>query len=137
MPNDDERDYRVGYGKPPDASKFRTGRSGNPKGRPMGAKNASTLLNQALDEKVIIKEGGRQKTITKREAAFKQLANKAAAGDQRAIQLLMIELRQLQERADAAPAEPAPLREGELEIMDQLITRIKEGKTDNGSEQSR
>ena len=134
--SDDEKDYPVGYGKPPDASKFRAGRSGNPKGRPKGARNSSTLLNQALDEKVIIKEGGRQKTITKREAAFKQLANKAAAGDQRAIQLLMSELRQLQERADAAPTEPAPLREGELEIMNQLITRIKEGEADDGSEES-
>ena len=135
MPNDDEKDYPVGYGRPPDASKFRPGRSGNPKGRPKGARNSSSLLNQALDEKVIIKEGGRQKKITKREAAFKQLATKAAAGDPRSIQLLMNELRQLQERADAAPPEPAPLREGELEIMNQLITRIKEGETDDGSEE--
>jgi hypothetical protein len=117
---DDENDYPVGYGKPPDANKFRAGRSGNPKGRPKGGRNSSTLLNQALDEKVIVKEGGRQRTITKREAAFKQLVNKAAAGDQRAIQLLMNELRQLQERPDAASAEPAPLRDGEREIMNQL-----------------
>ncbi len=136
MPNDDEKDYPVGYGRPPDASKFRAGRSGNPKGRLKGASNSSTLLNHALDEKVIVKEGGRQKTITKREAAFKQLANKAAAGDQRAIQLLMSELRQLQKAPDTAPAEPAPLREGELEIMNQLITRIREGETDDSSEKS-
>jgi uncharacterized protein DUF5681 len=135
--NDDEKDYPVGYGRPPDASKFRAGRSGNPKGRPKGARNSSSLLNQALDERVIVKEGGRQKTITKREAAFKQLVNKAAAGDQRAIQLLMNELRQLQQRTDHAPAEPAPLREGELEIMNQLITRIREGETEDGSEESK
>jgi len=47
------------------------------------------------------------------------------------------ELRQLQEQPDTAPAEPAPLREGELEIMNQLITRIKEGETDDGSEESK
>ena len=137
MPNDGEKDYPVGYGKPPDATKFRAGQSGNPKGRPKGTKNSSTLLNQALDEKVVVKEGGRQKRITKREAAFKQLANKAAAGDQRAIQLLMSELRQLQERSVTDPVEPPPLREAELEIMNQLITRIKEGETDDGSVESK
>jgi hypothetical protein len=33
---------RVGYGRPPLATRFRAGQSGNPRGRPKGARNLST-----------------------------------------------------------------------------------------------
>jgi hypothetical protein len=49
MPLDDERDYEVGYGKPPRHSRFVKGQSGNPRGRPPGAKNMKTLLTKALN----------------------------------------------------------------------------------------
>jgi hypothetical protein len=39
-----------------------------------------------MNEKVTINENGQRRRITKQEAAVKQLANKAASGDKRAIQ---------------------------------------------------
>src|SRR6266581_1429571 len=65
MPPDDERDYEVGYGKPPRHSRFVKGQSGNPRGRPPGAKNLVTLLNKALNELVIVTEDGGRRKITK------------------------------------------------------------------------
>jgi Family of unknown function (DUF5681) len=41
-----------------------------------------------MDETVAVKENGRSRRITKLEAAAKQLANRAASGDQRAMQLV-------------------------------------------------
>jgi hypothetical protein len=35
-------DPRVGYGRPPLATRFRPGQSGNPRGRPKGARNLSS-----------------------------------------------------------------------------------------------
>lgn len=85
----DEREYSVGKGKPPHHTRFQKGQSGNPKGRLRGSKNVATLLAQVLRERVVITENGRRKTITKLEAMLKQLANKAASGDHRAIKLLI------------------------------------------------
>ena len=45
----EELPYDEGYGKPPENSKFKTGQSGNPNGRPKGKKNTNTLFNEALD----------------------------------------------------------------------------------------
>ena len=90
METDRDMDYEVGYGKPPRHSRFKKGSSGNPKGRPRGSKNSTTLLNEALDEPVVVSENGRRKTITKKEAIIKQIVNKAASGDHRAIQLLLL-----------------------------------------------
>ena len=82
-------DERVGYGRPPLATRFRPGQSGNPRGRPKGARNLSTVIASALSERVAITENGHRHRITKLEAAIKQLVNRAAGGETRATQLLI------------------------------------------------
>jgi hypothetical protein len=77
--------YAVGYGKPPSHSRFKPGASGNPNGRPKGSLNLITVLQKALHEMVTINENGKRKRITKLEATMKQLTNKAATGDMRAM----------------------------------------------------
>ena len=89
MPSYEKRDYAVGYGKPPRHTRFEKGRSGNPKGRPSGSKNMSTLFTEALNETVIIAENGGRRKISKRQAIVKQIVNKAAKGDWRCTKLLL------------------------------------------------
>ncbi len=86
-----ETAYEVGYKKPPKNSQFQKGQSGNPRGRPRREKNnsARVLFNDALDEKVMIVENGRRCKVTKCEAMFKHLANRAAQGDARATQTVL------------------------------------------------
>src|SRR5438132_2605220 len=90
MPADDERDYEVGYGKPPRHTRFELGRSGNPRGRPGGSKNLLTLLNEALKEPVIVVENGRRRKISKRQAIITQLINRSAKADLTTIQMLLM-----------------------------------------------
>ena len=90
------RTYQVGFAKPPIATRFRKGQSGNPAGRPRGSKNISTILEQELEQRVVIRENGKQRRVTKRRASMKQFVNKAIAGDPRALQLLINYLRELE-----------------------------------------
>jgi hypothetical protein len=84
-----ERDYEVGYKKPPKHSRFKKGQSGDPAGRPRVGKDATTQLRAALDERVTVIENGRRVKISKLQAMLKQLANRAAQGDPRATQTVL------------------------------------------------
>jgi hypothetical protein len=82
-------EYEVGYRKPPRHSRFQKGQSGNPRGRKKGSVNTETALRKALLELITVRDaGGKTRKITKFEVACRQLANKAAAGDQRAFKLI-------------------------------------------------
>ena len=84
----DDGGHEVGFGKPPRRTQFAKGKSGNPRGRPKGALNVATMLEQILKEEVIITLNGRRRTVTKLQAAFIQLTDKATGGDLKALQLL-------------------------------------------------
>lgn len=84
----DEKSYQVGYRKPPKATRFKPGTSGNPKGRPRGRKNLATILGKIMNEKVTIKEGDIVKKVTKGEAMVMTTMNRALKGDDRAVTTL-------------------------------------------------
>src|ERR1700733_422996 len=83
----------VGYRRPPKHTQFAKGRSGNPNGRPKGSKNFGLVIEEELNTKIPINENGKRKSITKRQAVAKQLVNKAASGDSKAIPILLNEAR--------------------------------------------
>ncbi len=89
MPTDGERNYDVGYRKPPQHSRFKPGQSGNPKGRPRESKNWDTLIDQELNARIVVHKDGRRKKISKREAIATQLVNKAVSGDLRSARELL------------------------------------------------
>ena len=86
---DNEHGFEAGYGKPPRHTRFKKGQSGNPRGRPKGSKNLTTLLTEALNEPVIVAENGGRRKITMRQAIIKQLVNRSATADWRAIKILL------------------------------------------------
>src|SRR5271169_186333 len=112
MPTGTRGDYEVGYGKPPRNAGFKKGQSGNPRGRPPGSKNLTTLLNEALNEPVTITENGRRRKITKREAVIKQLVNKSPSSDARSLKILLDLMLNLEARARSSAARRRPGRRG-------------------------
>src|SRR6516225_1924530 len=110
MPTRTKGDYEIGYGKPPP-----------------GSKNLTTLLNDALNETVTVTENGRRRTITKREAVIKQLVNKSASAEARALKILLDLMLNLEARArssSAAPATPA-IGPDDEEVLAQLKERLE------------
>lgn len=70
----------IGYGKPPTATRFRKGQSGNPRGRPRN-RHRSIPHDAVLGQMVTIREDGRKRRVTAAEAFLLQLTQKGLAGD--------------------------------------------------------
>ncbi len=79
----------TGYKRPPRATRFKQGQSGNPKGRPKGSKNLISVIEKELQKLVDVTENGKRKKITKQQAIVTQLVNKAATGDPRLISIFL------------------------------------------------
>ena len=124
MPDNRDSDYQVGYGKPPQHTRFKKGESGNPTGRPKGSKNLTTLLEKELKQRVVVTENGRRRSITKQEAMVKHLVNKAVSGDRSLMQLLLDEIRLLEARAASSPS-GTNLDEADREVMRQIQERMR------------
>ena len=124
----------LGYGKPPKTTQFKKGVSGNPKGRPRGSLNIATAFTKALREKVVINEHGQRKTVTKLEAALKQLVNKAASGDLRALAQLVALAQDAEAKQNVPGMQEAVISELDQEVMDGILKRFLLTKED-GQEQ--
>lgn len=70
----------VGYGKPPKHSQFKSGQSGNPKGRPKGTRNFKSDLHDTLQMPLKITKNGRVSNMSTQRASLETLRVKGAQG---------------------------------------------------------
>lgn len=96
--------YKVGYRRPPKTTRFKAGESGNPKGRPKGAKNVATIWHDELNALVTVTENGKRKKLCKRQALIKQQVNKALGNDPKAAALVVGQMNRFEENGSAGPA---------------------------------
>ena len=81
----EDRSYKIGYGKPPEHTRFKPGQSGNPKGRKPGSRNVMTLLEQTLFDTVKVRENGKVRRVPAIQACLLNLRNQAIKGDPKAL----------------------------------------------------
>ena len=127
MPPDRDREYEVGYGKPPRHTRFAKGQSGNPRGRPSGAKNLRTLLSDALNETVVVTENGGRRKVSKRQAIITQLVNRSATADFRAIKILLDIMRAIEVQNESASPETSVFGEADEKVIEGFKTRFPKG----------
>ena len=120
MTFDKEPDYDVGYRKPPRHTRFTKGQSGNPRGRPPGAKN--------LNETVIVSENGGRRKVTKRQAIVTQLVNRSATADFRAIKILLDIVRDIERQNEPTAPETSDFSEADEKVLEQIKARFSIGK---------
>ena len=121
-----DQEYEVGYRRPPKRTQFKKGQSGNPKGRPKGARGLDTMIIEELKAKIIVSENGRSKKLKKAEAIVKQVVNKALTGDHKAISQVLT-VSQRHEEKLAAKAKPIleTLPEEDQQVMQSLLARMQ------------
>ena len=119
----DQADYASGYGKPPRGRPFQKGQSGNLRGP--RDESLPALLVAALNEKVYVTIDGKRRRITKREAIVKQMVNQSASADLRATKMLIDMMKEIEQKAGAAPPEPTKLTPADREVVELFIARLR------------
>jgi hypothetical protein len=115
----------VGYKRPPKATQFKPGQSGNPKGRPKRAKNFATAIEAELNARVTTMENGKKRIMTKRQAIATRLVNKAASGDPRALPILLNEAHAIEAQQETGVELAALSRPEDALVMANIVNRIR------------
>jgi hypothetical protein len=98
----------VGYGRPPEHTRFRKGRSGNPGGRrstappelPIESQETRRYFLDYMDSKIQVRENGALTWMTVREACIRALVAKGLGGGQRSqAEIMHFDERWTRERA--------------------------------------
>ena len=130
-----------GYGRPPAHSRFRPGRSGNPRGRPKGQRNVRTVLTETLNQKVKIREGDRTRSVTKLDAVIVTTVNRAVNGDPKALASLVVLMRSAGLIAEAPEvADQQPITGNDAALLADFLQRQQQASPQSegseGNEQS-
>ena len=125
-------EYEVGYGRPPVQSRFKPGQSGNPRGRPRAKRNASTILKEIFNRKVIVRDGSGPRRVTLQEAMLLKFAENALKGDGKAA-MLLLNLAERYSEDPAATIDVAALSQDDQALISDYLARAQDEAVSTGS----
>ena len=123
MSKKSKRDYKVGYGKPPEHSRFKPGQSANPAGRKKGVPNFKTDVENTLHLPVQLSEAGKTKRVSTQQAALSRLKQKALGGDGRALDRALKLASKLSDEAESSGA-AGPMEDVDHAILMAFIEEV-------------
>ena len=115
----------VGYGRPPVATRFKAGTSGNPKGRPKGSKNIKTLITEALLASIPIQEGEKARRVSRLEGVVLCQLQSALKGNDKAAMAVLKMAQQLGILQDCGDAGEISLSKEDERILNELLARSR------------
>ena len=118
-------DDRVGYRKPPRQHRFKPGHSGNPKGRPKGARNESTILREILGRLIGGQPSARPRRISVLEGIFLRIAEDALKGNTKSATFLLNRYAALV----SGELQPQDLSDDDREVLDAFARRLGKAGT--------
>ena len=135
--SEDENDhagtaYEVGYGKPPEKTRFRPGRSGNPHWRPKKPKSIQERFERELARKVAVREDGRVRKIPKIDLWVRRVIADAIQGSHQSSRIL-IEMRSANDEEIAKGIAEQNIEELNVEDRAILDRHLAQLTTDAGT----
>ncbi|WP_428042115.1 DUF5681 domain-containing protein [Candidatus Avelusimicrobium fimicolum] len=115
--------YTVGYAKPPVHTRFKPGKSGNPKGRTKGHQNFNTLLRNTLSQTIEVFKSGSKHKMPKYAVMITTLVNKALQGDMRAINVLLPYILKMEQAEKEIAQKVAALSQDDKAILAMYVNR--------------
>lgn len=112
--------YEVGFGKPPQHTRFTAGNQAGKRGRPKGSENLDTIVREEFDAKIDVNEGGKPRKVSKLRVGILQLANKVASGDIKAFSTYLELLRKTGKLVQPQTGETKVLEPRDLETIERL-----------------
>lgn len=124
----DDQNSTVGYMNPPEHTRFKKGKSGNPRGRPRKQEDLNTVLHRVLNRKVRVKDNDQKLPI--RDALMWKLRDLALQGDKQALALQ----RKILTEAGIGKPEPYPPIDAKaraLELAERLGISVDNPEADD------
>jgi hypothetical protein len=82
--------YKVGYGKPPVATRWKTGQSGNPKGKKKGTQSLKQIFLEEANKKIALKNANGVQRISQIKAVMAVCFAEAFKGKPKMLEKLLV-----------------------------------------------
>jgi hypothetical protein len=124
-----DKDYEVGYGRPPRNTRFKPGQSGNSRGRPKKLPTFKEDFNAELRERLLLRENGREHRLSKQRALIKSLMAMAIKGNVRAMNAVLASTRFFDLGQNDKPETVDPT---DLALLEAFVRREQKRASKNG-----
>jgi len=123
---DKNSDYKVGRGRPPKEYQWKKGQSGNRSGRPRKKRDQKSTFEGIINERVVIREDGKERKVSKYDALIRSHLAKGIKGDTRSAKFIMDEAGRLGigDEQDSSIFVPVPPKSPSAE-SDALFANLK------------
>ena len=127
---------KAGYKRPPKATQFKPGTSGNPRGRPKKPRNLEDDLIEMLSKNITVREDGKLRKISRQKAILRKLLSQALQGDAKALSSILSMRIKFDATRQAPEQRAEEISDSDQAILDDYVRRQLEDMKGKENEQS-